>query len=51
MSHEFLGVVIDTYPTLVVSGDPEKGVLTSHPLIPKPEYSSSSESRETLVTN
>ena len=39
VSHEFLGVVIDTYPTLVVSGDPEKGVLTSHPLLPKPEYS------------
>ena len=32
VSSDLLGVIVSLNPTRVVAGDPEKGVLTSHPL-------------------
>ena len=38
VSTDLLGVVVSTYPTKVVAGDPEKGILTKHELQFKKDY-------------
>ena len=38
VSGDQLGIIVSLNPTMVVAGDPEKGVLTKHVLQPKKNY-------------
>ena len=38
VSSETLGIIVSLNPTMVVAGDPDKGVLTRHILDPKKNY-------------
>ena len=38
VSGDQLGIIVSLNPTMVVAGDPEKGVLTKHVLKPKKNY-------------
>ena len=38
VSGDQLGIIVSLNPTMVVAGDPEKGVLTEHVLEPRKEY-------------
>ena len=38
VSGDQLGIIVSLNPTMIVAGDPEKGVLTKHVLQPKKNY-------------
>ena len=38
VSGEHLGIIVSLNPTMVVAGDPEKGILTKHILQPQKNY-------------